>query len=156
MVAATPYFGPEIKGARRWLVLVGVNVQPSEFLKPAFVIIVAWLFGESAKLPDIPENTFSLLLLLTDIALLVVHPDFGQTMLIAVVWSALFFMAGMRLVWVAGIAGLAGIGLLSAYYRCRTWRAVFNASLIRRQGILQHRHCHRKLYAWRLVRQGPG
>jgi cell division protein FtsW len=116
MVAATPYFGPEIKGARRWLVLVGVNVQPSEFLKPAFVIIVAWLFGESAKRPDMPANTFSLLLLLTAIALLVVQPDFGQTMLIAVVWSALFFMAGMRLVWVAGIAGLAGIGLLSAYY----------------------------------------
>jgi cell division protein FtsW len=63
-----------------------------------------------------PANTFSLLLLLTVIALLVVQPDFGQTMLIAVVWSALFFMAGMRLVWVAGIAGLAGIGLLSAYY----------------------------------------
>jgi len=116
MVAATPYFGPEIKGARRWLVLLGVNIQPSEFLKPAFVIIVAWLFGESAKRPDMPANTFSLLLLLTVIALLVVQPDFGQTMLIAVVWSALFFMAGMRLVWVAGIAGLAGIGLLSAYY----------------------------------------
>lgn len=63
-----------------------------------------------------PANTFSLLLLLTAIALLVVQPDFGQKMLIAVVWSALFFMAGMRLVWVAGIAGLAGIGLLSAYY----------------------------------------
>ena len=45
MVAATPYFGPEIKGARRWLVLLGINIQPSEFLKPAFVIIVAWLFG---------------------------------------------------------------------------------------------------------------
>ena len=116
MVAATPYFGPEIKGARRWLVLLGVNIQPSEFLKPAFVIIVSWLFGESAKRPDMPANIFSLLLLLTVIALLVVQPDFGQTMLIAVVWSALFFMAGMRLVWVAGIAGLAGIGLLSAYY----------------------------------------
>jgi cell division protein FtsW len=116
MVSATPYFGPEIKGARRWLVLLGVNIQPSEFLKPAFVIIVSWLFGESAKRPDMPANTFSLLLLLTVIALLVVQPDFGQTMLIAVVWSALFFMAGMRLVWVAGIAGLAGIGLLSAYY----------------------------------------
>ena len=116
MVAATPYFGPEIKGARRWLVLLGVNIQPSEFIKPAFVIIVAWLFGESAKRPDMPANTFSLILLLTVIALLVVQPDFGQTMLIAVVWSALFFMAGMRLVWVAGIAGLAGIGLLSAYY----------------------------------------
>jgi len=116
MVAATPYFGPEIKGARRWLVLLGVNVQPSEFLKPAFVIIVAWLFGESEKRPDMPANTFSLILLLAVIAPLVAQPDFGQTMLIAVVWSALFFMACMRMVWVAGIGGLAGIGLLSAYY----------------------------------------
>jgi cell division protein FtsW len=97
-------------------VLLGINIQPSEFLKPAFVIIVAWLFGESAKRPDMPANTLSLALLLLVIALLVVQPDFGQTMLIALVWSALFFMAGMRVVWVAGIAGLAGIGLLSAYY----------------------------------------
>jgi len=116
LVAATPNFGPEIKGARRWLVLLGVNIQPSEFIKPAFVIIVAWLFGESARRPDMPANTFSLVLLLVVIAFLVLQPDFGQTMLIAVVWSALFFMAGMRLVWVAGIAGLAAIGLLSAYY----------------------------------------
>ena len=116
MVAATPYFGPEIKGARRWLVLLGLNIQPSEFLKPSFVILVAWLFGESAKRPDMPANALSLALLLTVVALLVVQPDFGQTMLVALVWSALFFMAGMRVVWVAGIAGIAGIGLLSAYY----------------------------------------
>jgi len=116
LVAATPFFGPEIKGARRWLVLFSVSIQPSEFLKPAFVIIVAWLFGESAKRPDMPANTFSLMLLLTVVALLVLQPDFGQTMLIALVWSALFFMAGMRVIWVFGIAGLAGAGLLSAYY----------------------------------------
>jgi cell division protein FtsW len=116
LAAATPFFGPEIKGARRWLVLFGVSIQPSEFLKPAFVIIVAWLFGESSKRPDMPANTFSLMLLLTVVALLVLQPDFGQTMLIALVWSALFFMAGMRVVWVFGIAGLAGAGLLSAYY----------------------------------------
>jgi cell division protein FtsW len=116
LAAATPFFGPEIKGARRWLVLFSVSIQPSEFLKPAFVIIVAWLFGESAKRPDMPANTFSLMLLLTVVALLVLQPDFGQTMLIALVWSALFFMAGMRVVWVFGIAGLAGVGLLSAYY----------------------------------------
>ncbi len=46
LVASTPMFGQEIKGAKRWLVLFGVNIQPSEFLKPAFVILVAWLFGE--------------------------------------------------------------------------------------------------------------
>src|SRR5579863_3031354 len=103
LVAATPHFGAEIKGARRWLVILGVNVQPSEFLKPAFVILVSWLFGESARRPEMPANSISLALLLLVVALLVIQPDFGQTMLIALVWSALFFMAGMRLVWVFGI-----------------------------------------------------
>jgi cell division protein FtsW len=116
MVAVTPLFGAEIKGARRWLVLFGMNVQPSEFLKPAFVILIAWLFGESAKRPDMPANTFALLMLLMVVTLLVLQPDFGQTMLVVLVWSALFFVAGMRMVWVFGIAGIAGAGLLAAYY----------------------------------------
>ena len=116
MVAATPYFGPEIKGARRWLVLAGVNLQPSEFLQPAFVIIVAWLFAESAKRPEMPTNAIALSLLGLVVALLVMQPDFGQTMLILLVWGALFFMAGMRLVWVFGLAATAMIGLIGAYY----------------------------------------
>jgi cell division protein FtsW len=116
MVALTPVFGHEIKGARRWLIVFDINIQPSEFLKPAFVILVAWLFGESARRPDMPANAMSLLLLLMVVALLVLQPDFGQTMLVVLVWSALFFMAGMRLVWVFGIAGMAGAGLVAAYY----------------------------------------
>ena len=116
MVASTPYLGVEIKGAKRWLVIFGLNIQPSEFLKPAFVILVAWLFGESAKRPDMPAKAISLAMLLTVVSLLVVQPDFGQTMLIVLVWSALFFMAGMRVIWVFGIAGAAGFGLLAAYF----------------------------------------
>jgi len=104
MVAMTPYFGAEIKGARRWLVILGMNVQPSEFLKPAFVILIAWLFGESAKRPEMPANTIALAMLILVIAMLVVQPDFGQTMLIALVWGALFYMAGMRFIWVIGLA----------------------------------------------------
>ncbi len=116
MVAATPYFGAEIKGARRWLVIAGVNIQPSEFLKPSFVIIVAWLFGESARRPEMPANSIALGLLGVVVALLVLQPDFGQTMLILLVWGALFFMAGMRMVWVFGLAATAAIGLTSAYF----------------------------------------
>jgi cell division protein FtsW len=116
MVAVTPIYGADIKGARRWLVILGMNIQPSEFLKPAFVVLVAWLFGESAKRPDMPANTISLVMLLTVVVLLVLQPDFGQTMLVVLVWSALFFMAGMRVIWVLGIAGLAGAGLVAAYY----------------------------------------
>src|SRR5690349_10742644 len=116
LVALTPIFGAEIKGARRWLVILGVNIQPSEFLKPAFVILIAWLFGESSKRPDMPANLISLVLLLMVVTLLVIQPDFGQTMLVVLVWSALFFMAGMRVVWVFGIAGIAAAGLTVAYY----------------------------------------
>ena len=116
LVAATPYFGAEIKGARRWLVILGVNIQPSEFLKPAFVILIAWLFGESAKRPEMPANTMALALLIVVVALLVLQPDFGQTMLIALVWGALFYMAGMRFIWVIGLAATAGVGLMTAFY----------------------------------------
>jgi cell division protein FtsW len=116
LVALTPIFGDQVKGARRWLTIFGLSLQPSEFLKPAFVIMVAWLFGESAKRPDMPANTLSLMMLLAVLVLLVLQPDFGQTMLVALVWSAMFFMAGMRMVWVFGIAGLAGAGLFAAYY----------------------------------------
>jgi cell division protein FtsW len=116
MVAATPHFGAEIKGARRWLVIAGMNIQPSEFLKPSFVVIVSWLFAESARRPEMPANAVALSLLVVVVALLVMQPDFGQTMLILLVWGALFFMAGMRIVWVFGLAMSAAIGLTAAYY----------------------------------------
>jgi cell division protein FtsW len=116
LVAVTPHFGAEIKGARRWLVILGVNIQPSEFLKPAFVILIAWLFGESAKRPEMPANLIALVLLIVVVALLVIQPDFGQTMLIALVWGALFYMAGMRLIWIIGLAATAAAGLMTAFY----------------------------------------
>jgi len=116
LVAATPYFGAEIKGAKRWLVILGINVQPSEFLKPAFVILIAWLFGESGRRPEMPANTIALVLLVVVISLLVLQPDFGQTMLITLVWGALFYMAGMRFIWMVGLGATAAVGLTTAFY----------------------------------------
>jgi cell division protein FtsW len=114
LVAATLVYGAEVKGARRWIVILGINIQPSEFLKPAFVILIAWLFGESARRPEMPANTIALTLLLVAVTALVLQPDFGQTMLIALVWGALFFLAGMRMVWVLGLGGAAAVGLAGA------------------------------------------
>jgi len=116
LVFMTLVYGAEVKGARRWLVILGVNIQPSEFLKPAFVVLIAWLFGESARRPEMPANTIALALLVTVVLGLVMQPDFGQTMLILAVWGALFFLAGMRLIWVAGLGGVATIGLAGAYF----------------------------------------
>jgi cell division protein FtsW len=116
LVALTLVYGAEVKGARRWLVLLGVNVQPSEFLKPAFVILIAWLFAESARRPEMPANSIALVLLGAVVTALVLQPDFGQTMLIAAVWGALFFLAGMRMIWVIGLGGAALVGLTGAYF----------------------------------------
>jgi cell division protein FtsW len=115
LIVATLLFGAEVKGARRWIVILGVNIQPSEFLKPAFVILIAWLFGESARRPEMPANTAALGLLLAAVTALVLQPDFGQTMLIMLVWGTLFFLAGMRMIWVFGLGGAAAIGLAGAY-----------------------------------------
>jgi cell division protein FtsW len=116
LLAATLVFGAEIKGARRWVVIFGVNIQPSEFVKPAFVILIAWLFGESARRPEMPANSMALALFGAVVTLLLMQPDVGQTMLIAMVWCALFFVAGMRLIWVVGLAGLGAVGLGAAYF----------------------------------------
>jgi len=115
LIVATLLLGPEVKGSRRWITLLGLNIQASESAKPAFVVVAAWLFAESTKKPEMPATSMALVLLLTLVALLVMEPDFGQTMLILMVWGALFFIAGMRMVWVMGLAGAASAGLFFAY-----------------------------------------
>lgn len=115
LIVATLLIGPEVKGSRRWITLIGVNIQASESAKPAFVVLAAWLFAESTKRPEMPATSMALVLLLTLVSLLVMEPDFGQTMLILMVWGALFFIAGMRMIWVMGLAGAASAGLFGAY-----------------------------------------
>ena len=115
LIVATLLFGPEVKGSKRWITLVGVNIQASESAKPAFVVVAAWMFAESTKRPEMPATSMALGMLLLLVALLVMEPDFGQTMLILMVWGALFFIAGMRMIWVMGLAGAAGAGLFGAY-----------------------------------------
>ena len=111
MVAAL-YFGVEIKGSRRWIHIAGISVQPSEYLKPAFVIICAWLFSENARRPDIPGNLFAMILLGLVLALLVAQPDLGQTLLVLATWGVMFFMAGMPWFWIVVLGGAAaGVGV---------------------------------------------
>lgn len=117
LVVATLFIGAEIKGARRWLNLPGLGgLQPSEFLKPAFVVLAAWLFAESAKRPEMPANILAITLLAIAVTPLALQPDVGQTTLITMVWAALFFMAGMRWLWVFGLAGVGAAGIMGAYY----------------------------------------
>ncbi|CAM5217941.1 cell division protein FtsW [Bosea thiooxidans] len=116
MVVATLYFGVEVKGAKRWLTLGPLgSVQPSEFLKPAFVVLAAWAFAEGTRRPDLPGTLLALLLLPITIVPLVLQPDFGQTMLVSLVWCGLFFVAGLHWFWVIGLGGAGAVGILVAY-----------------------------------------
>jgi cell division protein FtsW len=116
MVVATLYFGVEVKGAKRWLTLsVLGSVQPSEFLKPAFVVLAAWAFAEGTRRPDLPGTILALLILPISIVPLVLQPDFGQTMLISLVWAGLFFVAGLHWFWVIGLGGVGATGIFIAY-----------------------------------------
>jgi len=110
LLALTFVFGVEIKGARRWINLPGLSLQPSEFIKPTFTVVAAWLFAEQKERPGFPGNAISIALFIGLIAMLIKQPDLGMAVVIAIVWFAQFFMAGLRLYWAAAgsIAGLAG------------------------------------------------
>ncbi len=104
-------FGHDVKGAKRWI----FGIQPSEFVKPAFVVLVAWAFSEGAKRRDVPGNLLALMLLPMTIVPLILQPDFGQTMLLSIVWATLFFMAGLHWFWVVGIGGVGLGGAFVSY-----------------------------------------
>ncbi|MCB8821352.1 FtsW/RodA/SpoVE family cell cycle protein [Microvirga rosea] len=108
-------FGPEIKGAHRWIMIGPLGIQPSEFVKPAFVILAAWAFSEGAKRKDMPGALLAFLILPATIVPLILQPDFGQTMLITIVWCGLFFVAGLHWFWVMGLGGIGLIGVVAAY-----------------------------------------
>jgi cell division protein FtsW len=105
-------FGAEVKGSRRWI----LGVQPSEFIKPAFVILAAWAFSEGGRAASAaPSRILAFLLLPLTIVPLIMQPDFGQTMLVSIVWAALFFMAGLHWFWVLGLGGVGALGGMLAF-----------------------------------------
>ena len=115
MMVLVLFVGMEVKGSRRWITLWSLSIQPSEFMKPAFVVVCAWLFAEHQRQPDIPGNLFALILFVIVAALLVAEPDLGQTILTAAVWGSMFFIAGMPWVWIVLMAGGAAGALFFAY-----------------------------------------
>ena len=115
LLIITPFIGSEIKGAVRWIHLAGVTIQPSEFLKPAFAVVVAWMFAEGRLNPNFPGYIVSSLMLALCIFLLMIQPDFGQTVVVTSIWSVQIFLAGLPIILVFCL-GLGAVGLaVSAY-----------------------------------------
>ncbi len=105
----------EVNGARRWLSIGGHSLQPSEFAKPAFVVMSAWLLAEARKKTGMPALPIAVALYLLLATLLVLQPDVGQTFLISAVFGLMFFVSGQPLLY-AGVGATLGLGGLWAAY----------------------------------------
>jgi cell division protein FtsW len=157
LVMATLVFGMEIKGSRRWLRIAGISLQPSEFLKPAFVVVCAWLFSLRERRPEFSGDLMAIVLFAMVGALLVAQPDLGQTMLVAATWGVMFFLAGLSWVWIAALGGLAAVGAFGAYVMFPHVNDRINQFLsgsLEENGQIEHAIEAIRNGAW--IGQGPG
>ncbi len=103
-MALLPFFGTDFgKGATRWFSLGFGSVQPSEFLKPGFVVVAAWLMSANEEINGPPGRMWSFLLMITIVVMLALQPDFGQACLILFGWSVMYFVSGASMLLIGGI-----------------------------------------------------
>ncbi|MEQ8640052.1 MAG: putative peptidoglycan glycosyltransferase FtsW [Alphaproteobacteria bacterium] len=114
--ALTLVIGPEIKGAQRWLSLPGFSLQPSEFLKPTFAVVSAWLLAEAHRDPAFPGRRIVAGLFAVIALLLVAQPDMGMTVIVAAVWVAQLFVAGLPMVIIVAVSVLGLVAAIGAYW----------------------------------------
>jgi len=113
---ALPFLGHQAKGATRWVEFGGFTLQPSEFMKPALIVLAAWMFSEGQKGQGVPGVSIAFALWGLAVGLLLLQPDVGQTVLITVAFGACFFMAGVPIRWIIGLFTLAVTGAFSLYF----------------------------------------
>jgi cell division protein FtsW len=115
--------GMEIKGAQRWLQLPGMSLQPSEFVKPAFAVVAAWLISKQKDRPEFPGYLITGGIFFVIVTLLLMQPDVGMTIVMFCILCAQIFLAGLPL-WIMVGAGAAGISLfVLGYYTMGHMRA---------------------------------
>ncbi|MBL4692954.1 MAG: cell division protein FtsW [Magnetovibrio sp.] len=115
--------GTEVKGATRWIYIAGLSLQPSEFIKPSFAVVAAWMFSAQKLNDDIPGYAISIGLFILVAGLLLLQPDFGMTVVVACVWAVQFFIAGLPLILVGAVALLfifGGFGVYMTFDHVRT------------------------------------
>ncbi|MEC7761796.1 MAG: putative lipid II flippase FtsW [Pseudomonadota bacterium] len=106
-IVALPFLGTDFgKGAVRWYSLGFASFQPSEFMKPVYVVVIAWLMSASQEIQGPPGKTMSLVLTLIIVGFLAMQPDFGQSALILFGWGVMYFLAGAPYILIVGAAAL--------------------------------------------------
>ena len=118
LMVVTLLLGDATKGAARWIPLGPFKIQPSEFMKPGLVVVCAWAFAEDMRRRDVPGIWLASALWAVAVTLLMLQPDFGQSVLVTLVWGTLLFMAGIPMWFVVlglGAALLLGAGAYLAF-----------------------------------------
>jgi len=115
LMAAALYIGPEIKGAHRWVSFGPFNLQPSEFVKPALAVVSAWFLAEGRRRREIPGQLIAWVLFLSTLVILIRQPDYGQAVLISLVFATMLLVYGIPWALIFGMAGAGSFGLFVAY-----------------------------------------
>ncbi len=151
-----PVLGPEVNGARRWLDIGIGQVQPSEFLKPFFVVALAWLLSLREADKSLPVFPLSAALTAAIAFLLMKQPDFGSTIIFAFVWIAMLALAGVsvRLLALLGAGAVAGVILAYFFYPVATAR--IDGFLFGQGDTFQTDNAMRTLTAGGMFGMGPG
>lgn len=113
LMVLVPFMGAQTKGAHRWIDIAGVSIQPSEFMKPCFAIVMAWVCSENHRRVDFPGYRVAIAIYAVVVLLLLVQPDIGMTLTITTVWAIQLFLGGLPFLWVfvmilTGIAAMFG------------------------------------------------
>lgn len=115
LMAALPVVGYENKGAIRWMRFLGVSLQPSEFMKPCFAVLLGWIFAARYQAANFPSYRLAIAAYALVVVLLIIQPDFGMVVTVTGMFGVQFFLAGMPFLWVAGMIVLGVIGIWAAY-----------------------------------------
>jgi cell division protein FtsW len=162
LLMLVPAIGVQVNGARRWIGFGFAQFQPSEFLKPFFIVTTAWLLSLRAQDENLPVTTITFGLTGLVACLMMLQPDFGQTIVFATVWMVLVAIAGTPVRTIVGLLSLAPAGLIAAYLFYSTARNRIDAFLfpgVEGEGASDHfqtNAAHATLTAGGWTGTGPG
>jgi len=162
LLALTPLVGALHNGARRWISVGVSEFQPSEFLKPLFIVTIAWVLSLKARDEELPTVLITGAMTAGVATCLMLQPDFGQTVIFCSVWLALLVIAGTPTRVLATFAGLAPVGLVAAYLFYSTARNRIDAFLfpgVEGEGAADHfqvNAAHNTLTSGGFTGTGPG
>jgi cell division protein FtsW len=156
LLALVPIIGEEKNGAIRWINIGVGQLQPSEFLKPFFVVAMAWLLSLKQGDKSLPVFPVSAVLTAVVAFLLMKQPDFGSTIIFASVWIAMLALAGLNLRLLIGLGVAAVLGVVVAYFTYDVATVRIDGFLFGQGDTFQTDNAMRTLTAGGLFGMGPG